>query len=51
MLIQLVMGLNDPYSDFCYKIYRDQEAEIQLKKKRIKIEYVITNNQWFQTVK
>lgn len=51
MLVQLVMDLNNPHSDFCCKIYRDQEAEIQLKKKRLKIGYVITNNQWFQAVK
>ena len=33
MLIQLVMDLNDPYSDFCYKISRGKETQIQLKKK------------------
>lgn len=37
MLIQLVTDLNDPYSDFCCKIYRGKKVEIQLKKKSKKL--------------
>ena len=29
MLIQLVMDLNDPYSDFCYKIYTEVKKGIK----------------------
>lgn len=38
MLIQLVMDLNNPHSDFCFKIYRDDHDEFQVIRKKIQSE-------------